>query len=119
MNYYRSWDIVVLPFPFTDQASTKVRPAVIISTHTLQQRNGKYVVAMITNASNSAQYGDVSISDLNAAGLPAASVVRSSKIAVIEDRDVHKRVGTLPHAERKLVAQQLREYLALSTYPRD
>lgn len=115
MSYYRSWDIVVVPFPFTDQKTSKVRPAVVISTDTLRQRNGKYIVAMITSASNAAQYGDVSISELNAAGLPAASVVRASKLAVIEDGDVHKRVGTLPNADRGQVAQQLREYLNIGT----
>ncbi|WP_396434526.1 type II toxin-antitoxin system PemK/MazF family toxin [Limnohabitans sp.] len=113
MSYYRSWDIVVVPFPFTDQKTNKVRPAVIVSTDALRQRNGKYIVAMITNATNAAQYGDVSISELSAAGLPIASVVRASKVAVIEDADVHKRVGTLPTADRKLVAEQLREYLAI------
>lgn len=113
MSYYRSWDIVVVPFPFTDQKTNKVRPAVIVSTDALRQRNGKYIVAMITNASNAAQYGDVSVSELNTAGLPIASVVRASKVAVIEDNDVHKRVGTLPTADRRLVAEQLREYLAI------
>jgi mRNA interferase MazF len=113
MSYYRSWDIVVVPFPFTDQKTNKVRPAVIVSSDTLRERNGKYVVAMITYASNAAQYGDVSISELKTAGLPIASVVRTSKMAVIEDADVHKRVGTLPTADRRLVAEQLREYLAI------
>ena len=112
MPYYRSWDIVVVPF--TDQKTNKVRPAVIVSTDALRQRNGKYIVAMITNATNAAQYGDVSISELSAAGLPIASVVRASKVAVIEDNDIHKRVGTLPTADRKLVAEQLREYLAIA-----
>ena len=113
MPYYRSWDIVVVPFPFADQKTNKVRPAVIVSTDILRQRNGKYIVAMITSATNAAQYGDVSISELGAAGLPIASVVRASKVAVIEDQDILKRVGTLPTADRKLVAGQLREYLAI------
>ena len=113
MPYCRRWDIVVVPFPFTDQKTTKVRPAVVISTDTLRQRNGKYIVAMITSATNAAQYGDVSISELSAAGLPIASVVRASKVAVIEDQDILKRVGTLPTADRKLVAGQLREYLGI------
>jgi len=55
----------------------------------------------------------VSISELSAAGLPIASVVRASKVAVLEDQDILKRVGTLPTADRKLVAGQLREYLAI------
>ncbi len=88
MSYSRRWDIVVVPFPFTDQKTTKVRPAVVLSTDTLRQRNGKYIVAMITSASNTPHYGDVPISDMAVAGLPAASVVRPSKLTVIEDGDV-------------------------------
>lgn len=114
MSYYRSWDIVVVPFPFTDQKTNKVRPAVIVSTDTLWQRNRKYLVAMITNATNAAHYGDVTISELNSSGLPVASVVRSSKLAVIEEADIYKRVGTLPAAEQRMVAAQLLEYLAIN-----
>jgi hypothetical protein len=35
----------------------------------------------------------------------------SRKVAVIEDQDIPKRVGTLHTADRKLVAGQLREHL--------
>jgi mRNA interferase MazF len=115
MPYHHSWDIVVVPFPFTHQKTSKVRPAVIVSTDTLRQRNGKYIVAMITSASNAAQYGDVAISELATAGLPAASVVRPSKLAVIEENDIYKRVGTLPKSERHQVSQQLRQYLHIET----
>jgi mRNA interferase MazF len=68
MPYPRRWDIVVVPFPFTDQKTTKVRPAVVLSTDTLRERNGKYIVAMITSASNASrpvlpsQFGQVEIS---------------------------------------------------------
>ena len=116
MASYRAWDIVVVPFPFTDAPGRvvgKVRPAVVVSTELLSLRNGKHVLAMITSAGNSAQFGDVAIQDLMTAGLPAASVVRPSKLAVVEDADIHKRVGTLAHADRLKVAQQLRAYLAL------
>jgi mRNA interferase MazF len=113
---YRTWDIVVVPFPFTDSPNakaSKVRPAVIVSTDVLSRRNGKYVLAMVTSAANAAHYGDVVIKDLKAAGLPAPSVVRPSKLAVVEDGDIHKRVGTVALADRVRVAKQLREYLAV------
>jgi mRNA interferase MazF len=116
MASFRAWDIVVVPFPFTGilgKLVSKVRPAVVVSTELLSERNGKYVLAMITSANNSAQYGDVAIGDLMTAGLPAASVVRPSKLAVVEDADIHKRVGTLAHADRIKVAKQLQAYLAL------
>lgn len=116
MPSYRTWDIVVVPFPFTDSPNaqaSKVRPAVIVSTDILSRRNGKYVLAMITSAANAAHYGDVGIKDLMTAGLPAASVVRPSKLAVVEEIDIHRRVGTLAHADRVRASKQLREYLAV------
>jgi mRNA interferase MazF len=113
MPIYRAWDIVVVPFPFTDQRSTKVRPAVVVSTDILSQRNGKYVLIMVTSASHTAQYGDVPISDLSMAGLPVASVARASKLAVIEEGDMRKRIGTLAKADRLQIAAQLQEFLAL------
>lgn len=115
MSNYRAWDVVVVPFPFSDQRAVKVRPAVVVSTDTLSKRNNKYVLAMVTSAGNAAQYGDVAISNLNAAGLPAASVVRVSKLAVIEEGDMRRRIGALPQDDRSRVAAQLREYLAIGS----
>lgn len=117
MAIYRAWDIVVVPFPFTNSTNaqaSKVRPAVIVSTDVLSRRNGKYVLAMVTSAANAAHYGDVAIKDLMTAGLPTASVVRPSKLAVVEEGDIHKRVGTLAHSDRVRIAKQLREYLAVA-----
>jgi hypothetical protein len=39
---------------------------------------------MITSASHRRWVGDIEISDLDTAGLPAASIVRSAKVATIE-----------------------------------
>lgn len=115
MSHYRAWDVVVVPFPFTDQPAVKVRPAVVVSTDTLRKRNSKYVLAMVTSAGNAAQYGDVAISNLGAAGLPAASVVRVSKLAVIEEGGMRRRIGALPSGDRIRVADQIREYLAIGS----
>lgn len=115
MSNFRAWDVVVVPFPFSDQRAVKVRPAVVVSTDVLSKRNGKYVLAMVTSAGNAAQYGDVAISNLIDAGLPAASVVRASKLAVIEEGDMRRRIGALPQSDRIRVAEQLREYLAIGS----
>jgi hypothetical protein len=67
MTGYRPWDVVVVPFPFTDKRVTKVRPAVIVSTDSLRIHNQKYVLAMITSAAHTSQVGDVPINDLKSA----------------------------------------------------
>ena len=76
MDYDR-FEVVIVPFPFTDKAQVKRRPALVLSSHTaFGRRAGHSVMAMITSAQNPPWPLDVPISDLVAAGLPAPSVVR-------------------------------------------
>ncbi|MBI3140365.1 MAG: type II toxin-antitoxin system PemK/MazF family toxin [Rhodocyclales bacterium] len=110
---YRPWDVVILPFPFTDRDSAKVRPAVIVSSETLHRSTGKYFLVMITSASHAPAQGDVTIDDLKAAGLPAPSLVRPSKLTTVERALFRRRIGVLPAAERAAVLASLRKFIAL------
>jgi len=109
---FRSWDVVILPFPFTDRNAAKVRPAVVVSSDALHGRPGKYFLAMITSAGHAPVEGDVGISDLAKAGLPVDSLVRPSKLATVERSAFRKRIGTLPKADRLRVMDALRRFLA-------
>jgi len=42
-------DIVLIPFPFTDLASIKVRPAVVISSDSVNQNSRDIIVAFISS----------------------------------------------------------------------
>jgi mRNA interferase MazF len=84
------------------------RPALVIAAGELQARHGLIWLAMITSAENRGWAGDVAVSDLAAAGLPAASIVRPAKIATIEARDA-ARLGVLPPSERGPIAAYLME----------
>lgn len=50
VNKYRPWDVVIVPFPYSEQQQSVVRPGVIISTPRLHQKTRMYYVTMITNA---------------------------------------------------------------------
>lgn len=51
---FKAFDVVVVPFPFTDKNTTKRRTALILSdAHTLNKKVGQSVIAMITSAKNS------------------------------------------------------------------
>ena len=67
---------------------------------------------MVTSAANRAWPGDVVVSELGEAGLPAASVVRVTKIATIDALDAEP-IGSLPIADRLQVTATLRGQLAL------
>ncbi len=110
---FQPWDVVLVPFPYTERNYTKVRPALIVSTDTLSSKTGKYFLAMITSAQHTRVYGDVLISDLKLAGLPADSIVRPSKIATFEEASFVRRTGTLVVKDRDGVSALLREILCV------
>jgi mRNA interferase MazF len=66
---------------------------------------------MITSAEHHSWPGDVLISDLGGAGLPAPSIVRPAKLATVHAQDAG-RLGILPAADRMAVCAYLRQRLA-------
>jgi len=67
---------------------------------------------MITGAAKQKRDGDIAISDLQAAGLPGASMVRTSKLATVEPARVVRWIGAITKPERAGLAQSIRTLLA-------
>jgi len=112
-NKFRPWDVVLVPFPYNEQAAVlRTRPAVVVSGARLSQATRMYYVAMVTNAEHRPWDGDVAVSDLKLAGLPIASIVRSAKIATIDQSAIVRTLGTLPNPDRAALAGAIRGYLA-------
>jgi len=95
MAIFRRGDVIKVPFPYTDRATRQSRPALVVSAPELEDAHALLWVAMITSAANRGWPGDVPIIDLDGAGLPVPSVVRTAKIATIEARDA-ARLGSVP-----------------------
>jgi mRNA interferase MazF len=110
MPTFEPWDIVKVPFPYADRPVRQRRPALVVAAGDIQTHHSLVWVLMITSADNRAWPSDVAVSDLATAGLPAASVVRTAKVAVIDLRDA-ERLGTLPKADRSAIAANLSEHL--------
>lgn len=105
------WDLVKVPFPYTNRPVQQRRPALVVAVPDATGAPELLWVLMVTSAANRGWPGDVAVSDLAVAGLPAASVVRSAKIATIEARDA-ERIGHLPPEDRTQVIEALRGNLA-------
>ena len=105
MSFSRN-EVVLLPIPFTDLTSRKVRPAVVIghSSHL-----GDLFVVPI---SSQLQNVDLVFQDWQAAGLNVLCGTKS-QIATIEDRLVVKSVGVLSSADRVALEGRLRSWLGL------
>lgn len=110
---YDCFEVVTVPFPFTDKAQVKRRPALVLSSHAAFGRKaGHSVMAMITSAQNPPWPLDVPISDLDAAGLPAPSVVRM-KLFTLDHRFIDTKRGKLSEKDRKAVNRALKSALNL------
>ena len=84
---------------------TNYRPALIIAQHQQPGSPTLLWALMITSATHRRWHGDIEISDLATAGLPAPSIIHA-KIATIEAHDA-ERIGNLPSPSRASVRQQL------------
>jgi len=110
------WDVVKVPFPYTDRPVRQGRPALVLVNGILESTHGLLWVLMITSAENRRWRNDVVVSDLSKSGLPAASVVRCAKIATIQSRDA-ERIGALPTRNRRQVAQRVVRVLEVLLTP--
>jgi mRNA interferase MazF len=111
MPIFEPWDIIKVPFPYTDRPVRQRRPALVVAATALQAEHGRLWVLMITSAENRGWQGDVSVSDLTHSGLPAESVVRTAKIATIDAKDA-ERIGSLPLTDRIAVETRILGALA-------
>lgn len=103
------WDVVIVPFPFTERADRKRRPALALST-TAFNENGQTVLAMITTTTHRPWPGDTVIEELGEAGLTMPCIVRL-KMFTLDNRLIMKKIGRLSPTDRRRVAEQILRYL--------
>ena len=105
-------DIAIVPFPFTDMAIAKPRPALALSAGKANETCGNTVFAMITTAAKSHWPQDVPIKDAAAAGLRAGSIVRI-KLFTLDNRLVSRKIGVLSTRDRQALRKMLKGVMAV------
>jgi mRNA interferase MazF len=108
-----TWDVVSVPFPFTDSPQTKHRPALVLSSRSFND-GGLVILAMITSAMDPAWPTDTPIQELQAAGLRRACCVRL-KVFTLDTRLLVAALGHLAQPERAGVTRALMGTLTLSS----
>ena len=108
----QTFDIVKVPFPFTDKTASKNRPALVLSSAAqFNAPAGHSVMAMITSSSHTSWPLDCIIQDLPAAGLPAPSLLRF-KLFTLDHRLVRGVLGHLSDPDKENVRNHLRDLFA-------
>ena len=103
---FERFDVVVVPFPFSDRHAAKRRPALVVSDRRFNRVHGHTILAMITTARDSSWPSDNEITDHDAAGLKARSVVRL-KMFTLDNDLIVKRIGALAEEDQSNVRRVL------------
>jgi mRNA-degrading endonuclease toxin of MazEF toxin-antitoxin module len=88
-------DVVLVPFPFTDQTASKKRPAVVASSEAYNlSRPDLILMAITTQLRPTAGLGEVFVNAWQTAGLLKPSAIKPV-LATVENRLVIRRLAIL------------------------
>ena len=113
MTNYKRGDIVLVPFPFSNQTTTKKRPAVIVSSDVYNNDSSDIVIIAITGKTDKVlSIGECLIEDWRAAGLLKPSAIKPA-ISTIEQTLVLKKLGRLSSKDLISMENTLKWFLDL------
>lgn len=111
MTDYDFGDVILIRFPFTDQATTKKRPAVVVSSAFYNRRRPDLVLMAITSQiKTSSSFGEVMVAHWDKAGLIKPSVIKPI-FTTIEKSLVLRRLGRLESEDRETLKKELQSIL--------
>ena len=103
--------VALVPFPFTSQAASKRRPAVIVSSRAYNVARPDVVVMAITSQLRpTASLGEVWVEHWQAAGLLKPSAIKPV-FATLEQRLVLRHLGMLSASDQTALKQAIAEVL--------
>jgi mRNA interferase MazF len=95
MTNYEFADVVLVPFPFTDQTTTKKRPAIVVSSADYQlQRLDLILIAVSSQANPASSFGEMTITNWKNAGLIKPSIIKPV-LTTLDVKLVIKKLGRL------------------------
>ena len=98
-------DVVLVPFPFTDQSGTKKRPAVVVSSASYNaSRRDIIIMAITSQVRQPLAFGEAMVADWQAVGLIKASVLKPV-FATIEQQLVIRTMGRLSAVDAKALRE--------------
>jgi mRNA interferase MazF len=110
MSCETGW-VVLVPFPFTSQAASKRRPAVVISSSAYNRGKPDVVLMPITSQLRPwPSLGEVWLTQWQAAGLPKPSAVKPV-FATLEQHLIIRQLGQLAPADRNSLRQAIAQVI--------
>ncbi|MCD4692337.1 MAG: type II toxin-antitoxin system PemK/MazF family toxin [Calditrichales bacterium] len=91
---YKKWDIILVPFPFTDLTTSKKRPGLVISPDEYNKGPDILILFITSKLDREERLGDYKIERWDESKLPKPSMIRM-KFATIDKSIVVKKIGRL------------------------
>ena len=101
-------EVVLLPFPFSDLSSTKLRPVLVVLG---PNERGDFLAAQITSQTRHTLQEPLSSDDFEQGMLPKASIVRPDKLFSLNQSLVVRRVARLNAAAFERVQRAVCRHL--------
>lgn len=113
MTAYEKGDVILVPFPFSNQSTIKKRPAIVISSNTYNKISADVVIMAITSQTEKTiGIGECLIKDWKNSGLLKSSAVKPA-ISTIEKTLILKKMGSLSPGDFLSMQNALKEILDL------
>lgn len=110
-SIYQFGEIVLVPFPFTNQAESKKRPAVVISSAAYHTNRPDLLIMAITSQAHTApDFATFPVIDWQAAGLLKPSFAKPV-IATLEQVLVIRSMGNLSPRDQQSLRQMIAQIL--------
>jgi mRNA interferase MazF len=104
-------DVVLVPFPFTNQIESKKRPAVVVSSRSYNSVKPDIIVMAITSQLRpSPEFGEIWISGWQEAGLLKPSAVKPVFATLEQDLVIHQ-LGRLGEHDQLVLTIDIRRIL--------
>ncbi len=108
MASFQTGAVVLINFPFTNGASPKKRPALVL----LDSGDNDLLLARVTTQFSNSPF-DCELKDWAKAGLKVSSFARLHKLATLEKKLVEKELGILTVTDLESVRKALMKVCAL------
>lgn len=108
----RQRDLLLVPFPFSDQSGRKVRPVIAISNDNFNNYSDDVLVVGVTSNISKDKYTiSLNPDDLEVGILLALCCVKAENILKIESDLIIKKIGVVKKAILKKIYEKLFEIL--------
>ena len=105
-THFKKWEIILVPFPFTDLSASKKRPALIISPDDYNHELDVIIAFITSKIDLRSRLGDYHIKVWKKANLPKPSMIRM-KFATIDKTIIVKQLGRLSKKDIDLFKTEL------------